>query len=67
LTIDGRSVFELSKNSRGSIHLAAGNHTFKFLFKKILGPTLTLFWKIPSQNGTMEVPMDAFGETREGF
>jgi hypothetical protein len=67
LTIDGKQVFGMSKTPFGQIHLTAGSHHITFLFKKQLGPVLTLFWRIPSKNTSIEVPMDAFGVTHEGF
>jgi 4-amino-4-deoxy-L-arabinose transferase-like glycosyltransferase len=67
LTIDGRKVFDWSKAPQGSIHLTAGSHSFKFEYKKQLGPILSLSWKTPSQNTSVVIPMEAFGETHEGF
>jgi hypothetical protein len=61
--IDGRQVYDWGPNKVGTIRLIKGSHKMKVLYKKILGPIFSLYWKKPSDPEFTDIPMKAFGET----
>lgn len=67
LTLDGREVFSGQRNPSGNIHLTAGPHRLNFVYRKQLGPILSLLWKTPNGSTLQPIPMGAFGETQAGF
>jgi len=62
LILDGQKVIAWNKTPRsGKIYLTQGSHTFQLDFEKILGPTLSLLWKVPGGAPMSPIPNSAFG------
>ncbi len=64
LEVDGVELFDFGPNKSAKVSLKAGPHKIQAYFRKVLGPSFTLYWKTPGSDDFTVVPIGAFGETK---